>query len=128
MIRDPNARMAGQHVYFLTPDRKTVTQVTTDLFTPNGIIGMPDGKVLYVGDMGGQTTWAYDIRSNGELTNKRLFYDRGSEGMTIDVEGNVYLTGNGVTVLDKTGKKIKQIDLPKDSTSNVTFGGKDRDR
>ena len=126
-IRDPNARMVGQHVYFLAPDHKTVTRVTTDLFAPNGIIGTPDGKVLYVGDLGGQTTWAYDIRPNGELTNKRLFYDRGSDGMTIDVEGNVYLTGNGVTVLDKTGKKIEQIDLPAGNASNVTFGGKDRD-
>jgi gluconolactonase len=127
MIRDPNARIAGQHVYFLAPDHKTVEQVTTDLLVPNGVIGTPDGKMLYVGDMGGLTTWAYDIRANGELANKRLFYDRGSEGMTIDVEGNVYLTKNGVTVVDKTGKKIEQIDVPTGSTSNVTFGGKDHD-
>ena len=128
MIRDPKAQMAGQHVYFLAPDRKTVKQVTTDILKPNGIVGTPDGKVLYVGDVGGLTTWTYDIQTGGELTNKRLFYDRRSEGMTIDVEGYVYLTGTtGVTVLDKTGKKIEQIDLPEDSTSNVSFGGKDRD-
>lgn len=28
LIRDPTARMAGQHVYFMALDRKTVTQVT----------------------------------------------------------------------------------------------------
>ena len=128
MIRDPNARMVGQHVYFMAPDRKTVTQVTTDLFLPNGIIGTPDGKVLYVGDMAGLTIWAYDIRPDGELTNKRRFYDRSSDGMTIDVEGNVYCTWtDGVTVLDKTGKKIEQIALPMDTALSVTFGGKDRD-
>ncbi|MCB1500383.1 MAG: SMP-30/gluconolactonase/LRE family protein [Bauldia sp.] len=126
LIRDPNARMAGQHVYFMAPDRKTVTQVTTDLSYPYGIIGTTDGKVLYVGDIVGQTTWAFDIRPGGELTNKRLFYDRSSEGMAIDVEGNVYLTRNGVTVLDKTGKRIEQIDLPTGITTDVTFGGKDR--
>lgn len=127
LIRDPTARMAGQHVYFMSPDRKTVTQVTTDLFYPYGITGTPDGKVLYVGDIVGQTTWAYDIRPGGELTNKRLFYDRSSEGMTVDVEGNIYLTRNGVTVLDKTGTKIEQIDIPTGFTSNVTFGGKGHD-
>ena len=36
----------------------------------------------------------------------------GSDGMTIDDEGNVYLTGKGVTVFDKSGKKIEQIDVP----------------
>ncbi|HUQ35492.1 MAG TPA: SMP-30/gluconolactonase/LRE family protein [Aestuariivirga sp.] len=127
LIRDPTARMAGQHVYFMAPDRKTVTQVSTDLLLPYGITGTPDGKMLYVGDIVGQTTWVYDIRPGGELTNKRLFYDRSSEGMTIDVEGNIYLTRNGVTVFNKKGEKIEQIDLPKGLTTNVTFGGKNRD-
>jgi gluconolactonase len=126
MTRDPKARMDGQHVYFLAPDRKTLKRVADDLFQPNGIIGTPDGKTLYIGDFGG-STWAYDIQPDGELANKRLFYDGGSDGMTIDVEGNVYLTRNGVIVLDKTGKKIEQIDVPAGSPSNVTFGGKDRD-
>lgn len=117
----------GQHVYFVASDRKTVRRVTNDLYAPNGITGTPDGKVLYVGDIGGQTTWAYDIQPGGWLTNKRLFYDRGSDGMAVDDEGNVYLTGNGVSVLDKTGKKIEQIDVPVGATTNVAFGGKDRD-
>src|SRR6266496_2066160 len=38
----------GEHVYYLSPDRKTFTRVTTDLKQPNGIIGTPDGKMLYV--------------------------------------------------------------------------------
>ena len=130
MIRDPNARMAGQHVYFMAPDRRTVTQATTDLSRPYGIIGTPEGKVLYVGELVGLSIWAYDILPDGELTNKRLFYDRSSQGITIDVEGNVYRTwSEGVTVLDKTGREIEQIHMPKGSSLNlnVTFGGKDRD-
>ncbi len=47
--------------------------------------------------------------------------------MTVDVEGNVYLTRNGVTVLDKAGEMIEQIDVPTGLTTSVTFGGKDRD-
>ena len=46
--------------------------------------------------------------------------------MTIDSEGNVYLTGKGVTVFDKSGKKVDHIDVPEPWTGNVCFGGKDR--
>lgn len=127
LIRDPSARMAGQHVYYMAPDRKTIAQVTTDLFYPYGIIGTPDGKVVYVGDIVGQVTWAYDIEPGGELTNKHIFYNRSTEGMTVDAEGNVYLTRNGVTVLDKVGELVEQIDLPRGLSTSVTFGGKDRD-
>jgi gluconolactonase len=123
--RDPHMQQDGQHVYFITPDRKTVTRVATDMTKPNGIIGTPDGKVLYVADIGASKTYAYDIRPDGELTNKRLFCYLGSDGMTIDAEGNVYLTWSGVTVFDKTGKQIERIVVPK--PANVTFGGKDRD-
>ena len=123
---DQSTRVEGQNVYFVTPDHKTVTRMTADLFKPNGIIGTADGKVLYVGDYGAGKTYAYDINPDGALTNKRLFCNFGSDGMTIDSEGNVYLTQIGVAVFDKTGKKIEQIDVP-ETTTNVTFGGKDND-
>jgi gluconolactonase len=51
----------------------------------------------------------------------------GSDGMTIDDQGNVYLTGKGVTVFDKAGQKISQIDVPEPWTANICFGGKDKD-
>jgi gluconolactonase len=46
----------------------------------------------------------------------------GSDGMTIDDKGNVYLTGKGVTVFDRNGEKIAHIPVPEDWTANVTFG------
>ncbi len=125
--RDPAMHQDGQHVYFLTPDRKTVTRVATDLKQPNGIIGTPDGKTLYVADIGARKTYSYEIQSDGSLTNKQLFCNLGSDGMTIDNEGNIYLTGKGVTVFDKTGKQIEQIPVPEGWTANITFGGQNRD-
>jgi len=116
----------GQHVYYLAPDHKTLTRVLTDLRQPNGLIGTPDGKTLYVADIGAKKTYAYDIQTDGSLTNKRLFCEFGSDGMTIDNEGNVYLTGKGVLVFDKTGKQIAHIEVPEPWTANVCFGGKDR--
>jgi gluconolactonase len=111
--------------YFLSPDGKTVTRVTDDLKQPNGIIGTPDGKTLYVSDIKAGNTFAYDIQSDGSLTNKRLFCKLGSDGMTIDEKGNVYLTGRGVTVFDKDGQKIEHIDVPESWTGNVCFGSPD---
>ena len=46
--------------------------------------------------------------------------------MTIDSEGNVYLTGDGVTVFDRTGSQIAHIAVAEPWTANVCFGGKDR--
>jgi len=116
----------GQHVYYLAPDHKTLKRVVTDLEQPNGIIGTPDGKTLYVADIRAKKTYAYDIQPDGSLTNKRLFCEQGSDGMTLDDEGNVYLTGKGVLVFDKTGKQIEHIEVPERWTANVCFGGKDR--
>ena len=116
----------GQHVYHLAADRKTVTRVIDDLKQPNGIIGTPDGKLLYVADIGARQTFRFDIQPDGKLTNKTLICKLGSDGMTIDDEGNLYLTGKGVTVFDKTGKQIERIDVPEPWTANVCFGGKDK--
>ena len=94
---------------------------------PNGITGTPDGKNLFVSDIGAGQTWRYDIQPDGSLTNKTFFCAKfGSDGMTIDSEGNLYLTGHGVTVFDKTGKQIDHIDVPETWTANVCFSGKDR--
>jgi gluconolactonase len=123
--RDPKPQQDGQHVYRLSPDRKTLERVVTDFKQPNGIIGTPDGKTLYVADIGDRKTWAYDVGADGRLSNKRLLCEMGSDGLTIDDAGNVYLTGRGVSVFDKAGKKIDQIDVPEGWTANVCFGGKD---
>ena len=64
---------------------------------------------------------------DGGLTDKKPFCKLGSDCMTIDDQGNVYLTGKGVSVFDKTGSKIKQIDIPEPWTANICFGGKDGD-
>jgi gluconolactonase len=116
----------GQHVYRLSADRKTVTRVTGDLEQPNGITGTPDGKTLYVSDIKAGKTYAYDIRPDGSLAGKRLHCAMGSDGMTLDEEGHLYLTGKGgVHVFDKAGKEVQVLEVPEDWTANVSFGGPD---
>jgi gluconolactonase len=117
----------GEHVYYLTPDRRTLLRVTDDLTQPNGITGTPDGKTLFVADIGAKKTYRYDIQPDGKLTGKKLFCEPGSDGMTIDNENNLYLTGEGVMVFDPAGKQIEHIQVPNEPwTANVCFGGKDR--
>jgi len=120
------AKEQGEYVYFLPADEKKPVRVIDDLKQPNGIIGTPDGKTLYVADIGAKKTYRYRIQPDGALEDKKLFCELGSDGMTIDNEGNVYLTGNGVSVFDPTGSKIAQIDVPESWSANVCFGGKDR--
>jgi gluconolactonase len=115
----------SEQVYFLSADRKTLRRVTTDFVKPNGIIGTPDGRTLVVADIGAGRTYAFDIQPDGSLTNRRLRCELGSDGMTLDAEGNLYLTGKGVSVVDAAGKKIGQIDVPEPWTANVSFGGRD---
>jgi gluconolactonase len=124
---DANRGQEGEHTYYLTPDRKTVIRVTEDLTQPNGIIGTPDGKMLYIADIRAGKTYVYTINADGTLSNKKLFCDMGSDGMTIDNEGNVYLTGNGVTVFNPAGEKNEHIQIREPWTANVCFGGKDQD-
>jgi gluconolactonase len=117
----------GQHVYRLSADRKTLTRVTRDLEQPNGIVGTPDGKVLYVADIQAGRTYAFDIQPDGSLAGKRLHCALGSDGMTLDEEGHLYLTGKGVHVFDKAGKEVQVFDVPEDWTGNVSFGGADHE-
>jgi gluconolactonase len=124
--RNGDMQQDGEHLYLLRAGQKRIIRIADDIRKPNGIIGTPDGKTLYVADIGANKTYVYDISGDGTLTNKRLFTSKGSDGLTIDSEGNVYITGRGVTVFNSAGEQIEQIDIPENWTANVTFGGKDR--
>ena len=118
-----NLPQDGEHVYYITRDRKKVVRVTDDLVRPNGVTGSVDGSILYVADPGSGKTYRYTILKDGTLTDKQLFADEGSDGMTIDSQGNVYLTNTAVKVYNPAGRLIETIEVP-ESPTNVAFGGK----
>jgi gluconolactonase len=122
----PGDRIPTERVYFLPKNSNQPIPVDSTIKKPNGIIGSPDGKSLFVADIGASKTYKYQIEKDGTLSNRQLFADKGSDGMTIDKEGNLYLTGNGVTVFDKNGKKIDHIDIPERWSANVCIGGKNK--
>ena len=114
----------GQHVYYLPPNKKVPVRVVDDLVQPNGIIGTPDGKLLYVTDIADKKTYSYSIEVDGKLSEKKLFCEMGSDGMTLDNRGNLYLTNaKGVTVFNSQGNQIKNIKIEESWTANVCFGG-----
>jgi gluconolactonase len=118
--------LQSQDVYYLGKNEKPIV-VASGLLQPNGIIGTADGKYLYVADIKANKTFRYNILPNGTLSTPTLFVSQGSDGMTIDDAGNIYLTGKGVTVYNSKGQWIEHIEVPEPWTANVTFGGKEKD-
>ena len=115
----------GEKVYYLPKGKKNAFVVADDLLQPNGIVGTPDGKFLYVADIKDDKTYKYKINADGSLSGKQLFCSQGSDGMTLDNKGNVYLTGSvGVTAYKKNGEKLKVIEVPSKWTANLCFGGR----
>ncbi|WP_352421839.1 SMP-30/gluconolactonase/LRE family protein [Proteiniphilum sp.] len=112
-------------VYHLSHEG-VASRVIDDYKQPNGIIGTPDGKILYVADINDRKIWKYGIQPDGALSGKTFFAPEGSDGMTIDDRGNIYLTMGKVWVYSPDGEMIQEIEIP-ESPSNVCFGGKDRD-
>ena len=125
--QQPDSNLHGEKLYYLPPHKNILVMVDSTVKKPNGIVGTADAKYLYVADMGVWKTYRYEIQNNGLLKNKTLFLNEASDGMTVDNKGNVYITGDGVTVYNPSGEKIDHIDVPEKWTANLCFGGKNKD-
>lgn len=124
----------GGHVYYLAPGATTLVRVTTDAgwdadSWPNGVVGTPDGKKLYVNKWAGDNmggTWVFDINADGTLSNMEKFVDMGGDGMSMDDRGNIYISnGLGVVVFDPDGIELVTIFTGGGATNNV-FAGADQ--
>ncbi len=118
--------LARQDIYYFPKGKQQPVILDSTLKQPNGIVGTPDGKYLYVADIGAWKTYKYEIGKDGLLTNRQLFASIGSDGMTLDEQGNVYLSGKGVTVFSASGVQLGNIPVPSNWVGNICFGGKDR--
>jgi gluconolactonase len=127
---DPNwAKSTGQ-VWMIDRSGKA-TLVAPDMGTTNGVDVSPDGKTLYVNESVQRNVWAFPIRPDGTLGDRRLlkkFEDHGFDGMRCDVDGNLYITRYGkgtVAVLSPEGRVLREIDVRGARPSNICFGGPD---
>lgn len=113
-------------VYYIPPGG-TVTRVAQGIPNPNGVILSPDEKILYANDKDGEYLLAFDVASDGTLSNRRNFArykslripghkdpllaeDNGADGMAVDNAGRVYVTTNlGVEVFSPEGQFLGTI-------------------
>jgi gluconolactonase len=117
-----------QAVYRLELATGQVSVAAQGLEQPNGIIGDAQRNLLFVADIRANKTYQFTISDDGSLGERKLFCSAGSDGMTIDHEGRIYLTGRqGVTVFDPSGTQVEVIRVPENWTANVTFGGAEND-
>jgi len=97
-----------------------------DLSRPNGIAFSPDQSILYVANSDGANqpvVMAYDVQPDGSLVNARVFFDSWGDGMAVDQQGNVYVTGpgGGVLIINADGEHLGSI-MAGQRTSNAAFG------
>jgi len=108
-----------------------VTLAAPGMGTTNGIEVDPTGKILYVNESMQRKVWAFRIRRDGTLSDKRLlieFPDHIMDGMRCDVDGNLYITRYGkgvVAIVSPAGAIIREIDVLGKNPSNICFGGPD---
>lgn len=134
-VGDEPRELDFEAVFLVKPDG-TVRLATRDVQKPNGIIVTPDGKTVYVADNNGTPNGnrqlvAFRVQGDGSLAEKRVLYDfgphrRGIDGMTLDVQGNIYATAGsgadaGIFVFGPLGETLAHIATPGEP-SNCTFG------
>ena len=116
----------GEKIFYLPKNKNEPVIIDSDVIKPNGIVGSADGKILYVSDIGDGKTYQYKILQNGNLADKKLFINKGADGITLDAKGNLYLCGNGISVYNPSGKQIAYIPVNEKWTANLCFGGKNK--
>jgi gluconolactonase len=113
--------------YYVNPAGIVSTVADQDIRS-NGIMLSPDGRTLYVTN--NTNVLAFDVRADGTTANRRDFGtldgDDGGDGMAVDSEGRLYVTGNrGVHVLSPRGEHLGLIPTPRRPIT-VAFSGPDK--
>jgi gluconolactonase len=132
--QSPEPYPQGTEAFYYRAADGTVTRLGQDLLAPNGIGLSPDGKTLFVVPSMQKQVMAYPIEAPGKIGTGRVLFElkqpdgednTGGDGMTVDVDGNLYVTSAlGVQVCDQQGKLLTIINVP-EVPANVTFGGDD---
>ena len=78
---------------------------------------------LIASQPGDRKTYVYQVQPDGSLKDRKLIAENGSDGMTLDQLGNLYLTSGGIHIYSPRGEKLGTIDVP-ESPSNLCFGRK----
>lgn len=132
---NPPASTPG--VYYISPVGE-LKRLANDIDRPNGIQLNKDEKVLYVANTSGEHILAYDIATDGSITNKRNFakldgwqqtdgaWSSGADGLAIDDADRLYVASNsGIEVFNAKGEPLGIIPLPQ-KPQNIAFAGPEK--
>jgi sugar lactone lactonase YvrE len=109
-----------------------VTVAAEDLLFPNGAVITPDGKTLILAETFAFQLTAFDIASDGALSNRRVFAPLGGinpDGICLDAEGAIWVTcpfANKVIRVREGGQIEQEIPLPGRDSFACMLGGEDR--
>lgn len=123
---DPNWKEGTGKLWRIEPTGETVL-LKENMGTTNGITLSPNEKTLYVNESVQRKIWAFDVDSNGAISNQRLFAefdDFGLDGMKCDLKGNLYVTRYGkgtVAIFSPKGMLTKEFILKGKKPSNLNF-------
>ena len=128
----------GNHSVWFVSSQGKRTLLDDQLKFPNGIAVSPDRTRLFVSDSRARFVYDYQLRADGSVYFKQPWghlhlpddAQSGADGMTVDVEGRVYVaTRVGLQVFDQLGRVHFIIAKPQAAPlSNVVFGGAKGDR
>jgi gluconolactonase len=122
----------GFNGIFFVDSQGTTRLIDDTLIRPNGITLSPDESTLYVNDTKQQSIFAYTLDKDRKVSKIGLFsqvdssYGEGVvDGMKVDIEGNVYVTGPcGIWIMGSNGVPLGILCLP-EKAGNFCFGGRD---
>ena len=122
-VNNPSKAAPYQGVYKISKNGE-VTLLVDSISRPNGIAFFPGEKSLLIANSDGEKPYLYlyDLDKEGLLINGRIFQnDRGTDGIKIDKQGNIFTTGQGgVWIYNKKGTLLGKIKI-EGSTSNCAF-------
>jgi sugar lactone lactonase YvrE len=114
-------------IYRVSTNRKK-TLLREGLAFANGLAISSDGATLFFNESFAATR-AFPIEADGSLSAPRLLADKPDcDGMALDVEGNVWISGfssGELLCLRPDGREVRRLKLPGRACSNVRFGGPD---
>ena len=112
--KSPDRELDFTGVFRIAPDN-SITLIGK-YNAPNGIGVSPDGRRLYHTDR--DIGWVvHELDAQGRSTSSRAFIDRteqgfkatSGDGFKVDQAGNVWLSGDGISIVNPQGKRIGVI-------------------